>query len=1456
MTFLSTRLFDLLVNEKITPLDVEFDLDKVKSAIADASPDELLFFRVLETFNNFYYEAIKLVFDTLEEYQFTRDELINGFFAKANMHCISVLESSFQSAMYREVSPDMERMRFSKTVDHDGNEVISKDSIEIVADVLNVILEHQIKYGIFNKYKDDEAKHEKDDIYKCLQSIHYYFNLIFNLKSAYDDLIYLEAEFTLDTEGLKIIHARPSIEFVGLANDTRKTSHFNEILMPLMMAFQGKTIKGKSIGTIKIADSDMAIKVVTGDIKADATLFLDMRLDQTHEYLRGLELAAFENFKLSDLLILLNKLTDIVSYYQTGNQIKSGLIENAPAKLKEETLIEYLVQATDYPRSLIGKFIQSLLFDGSVSLWRAPIYQQGEFIYLVFSVLFAPNHDLYIDRWLRVSGIENSKRQAMWSDHVGSHLLWTSEQKEQKIKFDVLKKEAIGSVPENLVFIETGSQVLALLCITYDFPLEDENRRKTLMDISQIFETLNLDTVSNYAQEQNKKLLLIGLSNYLDLSGLVLNGIPILDLTLLLNYISVGKSQKVKAIGDGSNFQVRQFYEFKYYDNQAEFEENLEKFLLFPYPVHSILSKLRMKMIEVLPAEATPRIFNQAVEMVSEEEETALEIEDLDYVLKREYLVDERNKNNDQVIFQLLSRLFTKIDSIKVYNPELIIQTVRAIKTSQRISSVHLAFYMVKMLDRFQKQKFQKHNKFTHQSYDENDLDFISDKINTGVKGNTLQLSTYSDKFAFEELIRAKFISFLIDSIGNMPLKKMSMSELKFIYTQVVFLKGFYEDELVVEYIYKAIGNFIELLNFNHEYQMARDIAEETLIFSISINQKTHAWYILFNTYTKQKNIMYAGVYGNLLFTSLHNQVTIDKELLIDSLHAAIKYFREFRYLDLIKSIIKFAKSLGLSDYDNQKFTLIYFNSRLVVGLNRDKGLPEEIGKYLAKQKNNIIKFGDIGCFPWIGLLINFKHAAEHYGQKVPQQLLDDLAFFEAALHDKEVYQSIESITMGEEVNTAQNLVGALTKTFQTRSFEDYRYEIQNLSKLAQTSFILGLANKDFNILLLNSLILNDQRLSFDNIYVKDGTVKEFGAQVNKEFLNYLPDYIDYIKGKLNLKQGQALLWLFEIVDQTYSIKIDADFNLSIAEHANWDLQKMRYWLKNSLPKFYFNSQKNKYYDYQAQDLIYKELLNNLSDFDLGLHLDCQELLVLKSVDMSAYPDNMLVNKGDLLIRNMPICNILNLEHYLRNNNDYIIEELSITAWIPRKGLDITISYGYESLNETLVSHNAIIYEDITIKPPQETSLNIFLAHGNIGRDGFKYVEAGEDAMIINFEMFGKGDIAVLFICSSGSQKEDFFSQDVISLAQELIAQGYKSVIAPFWKYDVTMAQIWLKEFLLNLKNGYSVSEAVHLSNRKVGEYDNESGKLFHDPAGWAAMHLYGSPNVFIKNDIKNHEVK
>ncbi|AIM37583.1 hypothetical protein KO02_13470 [Sphingobacterium sp. ML3W] len=66
------------------------------------------------------------------------------------------------------------------------------------------------------------------------------------------------------------------------------------------------------------------------------------------------------------------------------------------------------------------------------------------------------------------------------------------------------------------------------------------------------------------------------------------------------------------------------------------------------------------------------------------------------------------------------------------------------------------------------------------------------------------------------------------------------------------------------------------------------------------------------------------------------------------------------------------------------------------------------------------------------------------------------------------------------------------------------------------------------------------------------------------------------------------------------------------------------------------------------------------------------------------------------------------------------------------------------------------------------------------------------------------------------------------------------------------MAKIWLTEFFKVFKEGYSIMEAVHIANRKVTEYDPETQRMFMEPAGWAAMHLYGNPNIYYSTNIQD----
>lgn len=113
--------------------------------------------------------------------------------------------------------------------------------------------------------------------------------------------------------------------------------------------------------------------------------------------------------------------------------------------------------------------------------------------------------------------------------------------------------------------------------------------------------------------------------------------------------------------------------------------------------------------------------------------------------------------------------------------------------------------------------------------------------------------------------------------------------------------------------------------------------------------------------------------------------------------------------------------------------------------------------------------------------------------------------------------------------------------------------------------------------------------------------------------------------------------------------------------------------------------------------------------------------------------------------------------------------------------------------------------------------------------------------------MFGKGEVAILFICNSGVSNEDFFANGVTSLCYDILNLGYKAVVAPFWRLETSIPSYWYKEFIKSFKKGYKLSNAVHLANLSLADYKEEISTGFVAPEGQLAMHIYGNPNIRIK---------
>ncbi len=234
------------------------------------------------------------------------------------------------------------------------------------------------------------------------------------------------------------------------------------------------------------------------------------------------------------------------------------------------------------------------------------------------------------------------------------------------------------------------------------------------------------------------------------------------------------------------------------------------------------------------------------------------------------------------------------------------------------------------------------------------------------------------------------------------------------------------------------------------------------------------------------------------------------------------------------------------------------------------------------------------------------------------------------------------------------------------------------------------------------------------------------------------------------------------------------------------------------------------------------------------------------------FPFNLLVTNKDFIGSQIPVCNVISIERFLENSSEYLLpHNYSMSAWIPKEDGETIVSWGYEIITRAL-NAGKYKYDLYSTTYPDKaiiTDVNVFLAHGQADKMGFKGVYSNPEKMHPIFypkSVFGIGTIAVLFICHSGSSREQIYSNNVVSLAGELLKSGYQSAIAPFWPLDVTISGIWLTEFLDVLGRGYTVNESVYLANNKLKDYDSLTGYQFHAPQGRLAMHLYGNPNVKI----------
>lgn len=1465
MSKISNHIYHIIKEQEFAdPFNDEFDTDKLTKEFGTVlSEDEENLLEFLHICNGLFKDIRRNIFALFVKLRFAPEDLREFFFIAVNKYFLD-LTPQLLNQVGAGVSHESEKTTFSKFTNANGQEVNAQLAVEIGGDILAELIGFSHQWKTNEKEFDTLNNLNPETHGNLFHALWIHINIFLNLKnSAYHIVKYENGKVIIRSEKeIKIENGLNGTLFLKNAGIIRANNNTQEFFFQFMQFYDKAFKKRVGVGDFSLkanvlspikGESDTTIKA-----KADSSLFV------FYPHFLETKLEYFDGLGLHDLLDLLVLIEECIEKLHRKNvtEYSERQLNEIPIKFDETQLVNFLAQASGHKIETVKKFIASITTNSNQPyFWREPFLKVGRFLYFSLAATAAPNHVLYFDKWTSLSGYTLEAKEKMFTDFVLKEL---TESEKIQYKFQIIELDNLkinNEIFKNNILIETASLFLLLEIKLFDFPIESPEVDSALLRLGNA--TFDVEEKAKQVIENfdgQKDLIKIIICNYTNFSGLQINNVPIADLTLFKNYVSVGNFRRAAVTFHEGKPIVNDGGIISYYKNEDEFNENLKNFFADPLPVKNILQRLCLKEQQITPDIVKPKFVVDTIDHITDEQLMDSRMESLTGYLNYEYFGEPDDKvikdALDQSIIYSLHEIFSQLSYAPYESYKDRIVLYHNISKTKLLGFVHLAFFILKSLEKLNGKKITKAKHFESIQYDPDEVFKILDKGRKTLSGN-IRLSEFTiEDGTFTDIEEKKIISFSIDLLSGLTPGQFNDEILESTILPLAILQALGKKHDVEFEFYTACGNIIDALNYTHKYQAARDFCEEILVLSIKNNKQSHGWNILFKCYTNQKSTFDASINGCLFLSSLSVLPEIPDDLAVEALYGALKYFRNFGFTEFAKYTYENLQHFDLTEYDKQKVTLSYFNSFFQGEIQRDINILDQIVNYVESKIDDIIGFREHGVIPWLALFYNIERLKSVKQINYNRDIKKYIDKFENSINKKSV-DAIRIKIIGDKEKPKEQFISAVLKTFETRSVRDFVHEAQHLSLVASNLLQTAIVSGDIDGILLAGLAINDQSSTFKDISIEAGSISPVSKPVNEELNLQLNNYKYYLLSKVNLTNNQFLIWLFEDLGKVYLLSLNSRKEFAFVALEDWKFRKMKNWLKE-IGNFYFNSKKDNFnnpnkeyhYEYQVQYEDYENLKKEFAFASIPVPDDVEELLICNSIEMASFPHNLIQNGNDFISSTIPICNVISIERFLDKSQPfYLKKDYDISAWIPADDQEPIISWGFNLLQPTLSKIKANISTSTYPKEFINSDLNIFLAHGVTDGSGFKAVYTNhveKKGIVFPYEVFGKGKVAILFVCNSGSSHEALFSNSVVSFSGELLKSGYESVVAPFWPFDVTMSKIWLEEFLETFNQGYSINEAVWLANKRLSKYDSETSNIFYAPAGCLAMHLYGNPNVYV----------
>jgi hypothetical protein len=1349
---------------------------------------------------------------------------------------------------------DFSRSDFMTLQDSDGSSHDAQSILEGLVDIQTVLLQMLNNFEVSTEVvvRNIEAI-PKEEISRTFHEVFISAAYYRSTYDSYQRLIYNNGIVTFDENETSIIVESEMLicDLLSKVAGVRERSKATEIRMPLTIANTTQTTKVRELELAAVKGRELHLRVLENeklvaeifDSLVPKILYNQYLLDQTIHY--------FGNCTVDEICKLFELICNAVSMYINPLLRNANISsDQIPIKIKRKHLEEALLACTKIKSKTIKRCVKALIADHEKpDFWRSPFLEVGEHLYFPIIPLLSPNINLYIDSWLKNGNVSLERQLQLFArsetaEFSSENTSGFSFAPSRRFHNLINKKNWISSIA-----FETRDKVLLVETVICQFPIHSKEHfdfRQNLQSAAISLDKKKQHILHQLADE-DKEVIGFILPTYGTLAGLTIDGYHVVDSVLFTNYFISGSFGRAKVSFDqGAPQRIDETGMLTYYRTEDEFNTSIEPFFRSPVPIEFVARNQVFERTLLTAPNISPKIHAWICKEKQEEEIFSDQVKSLDSIFSFKYFVENEESavdTEEEALFaygELINRLaFSRYSEQRTR-----IDLANSLRKYREQGIGFSWLYILNQVEQLTNVTIENQTSFDFHEVKEDHVYELFGRVLANGDGK-MQVSKANFDGVYNVDEQKEIASFCSYALSLLVQDKYSDEQLNNFHIPLYFLYGVSKSQDLTETFYTLAENLVSACNYNNKYQAARDLCEELLLTASNDNCHEYGWGIVFECYIYQRNPYEAGLYGSLFYGAIAGHPTLTYKLAIDAHFKALKYFRNFGARDYCKSVFEFATSLEFDEYDKQKLALSYFNSFLDNTSSHSSANFMQTINYYLHIKEKIWSFGDQGKRPWLAQFHNIKRIRDG-GHVTLEYKLDELIDELESELGAESASSIRKKVVAETPDKA-DFITIIENIFSTRSFDDLIHEIQQHRLTANKFLISAFDNSDYDAIFLSGLVKNDQSISFKNIDTEIGTVRELNYTASGLPFQNLTAYKDEILNSFKLKENQLIVWLLEVEGFVYKVSIGHDDNISHFKLESWDSMLCKRWVKE-LSSFFFNAKKTEYYAFAEQQEDYDKELDALKFAELDLPDHVEELLLISSIELSMFPPHLLINKGNFIGAQIPVVTIPSFEALARFTEIRTVKEgYTVSAWIPTEDGDMTLNWGNNLLGPILAAKQATVFNGQYPESIIESDINLFMAHGEKGNFGFRGIYSNDETPILHpHKLFGRGAIAILFICSSGSTQEELFANRTASFCLEVLKQGYESVIAPFWKFNVEIAPRWLKEFIDAFDDGVCVSQAVYFANLEISKYEAKTSSQYYAPAGRFAMHLVGNPNVVI----------